>query len=120
MQKSSIKKCLIALGAAALMNAPAMAADIEAGKKIVQNVCKTCHGMNGNGNPENPDAATSPRLAGQYVDYMEKALEDYASGKRKNPIMSGFAAMLSPADRRNVAAYYSGQTGGVVTIQVSK
>jgi cytochrome c553 len=120
MKYPNMNKTLIAVAASFALQAPAMAADLDAGKKIVQTVCKTCHGLSGNGNPENADAATSPRLAGQYADYMEKALADYANGKRKNPIMRGFASMLSPADRRNVAAYFMAQEGGVVTIEVSK
>jgi cytochrome c553 len=38
-----------------------------------------------------------------------KALRDYKSGARKNPIMTGFAATLSDKDIENVAAYYASQ-----------
>ena len=34
-----------------------------------------------------PVDPTYPKLAGQYADYLEKALRDYQSGGRKNPIM---------------------------------
>lgn len=73
-----------------------------AGKKKVEQVCQSCHGMDGLGIND-----TYPKLAGQFADYLEKALTDYKSGERKNPIMSGFAASLSEQDIENVAAYYS-------------
>ncbi len=72
------------------------------GRKKVEQVCKSCHGTDGLGIND-----TYPKLAGQFEDYLIKALTDYKSGERKNPIMSGFAASLSEQDIENVAAYYS-------------
>ena len=72
------------------------------GKKKVEQVCKSCHGVDGLGIND-----TYPKLAGQFEDYLVKALTDYKTGERKNPIMSGFAASLSEQDIENVAAYYS-------------
>ncbi len=72
------------------------------GKKKVERVCQSCHGMDGLGINE-----TYPKLAGQFADYLVIALKDYKLGERKNPIMSGFAASLSEQDMENVAAYYS-------------
>ncbi len=80
----------------------ASAADVELGKAKAEQVCKTCHGMDGNGIDD-----TYPKLAGQYADYMERALLDYRSGARKNAIMAGFAATLTDEDIANVALYYS-------------
>ena len=65
----------------------AAAADIEAGKKKVQEVCAACHGIDGAA----PIMPNIPKLAGQYPDYLAKALRDYKSGARKNPIMAGIA-----------------------------
>ena len=48
-------------------------------------------------------------LAGQYYDYLVKALSDYKSGKRTNPIMKGFAAQLSKQDMEDLAAWFSSQ-----------
>ncbi len=48
-----------------------------------------------------------PRLAGQHRDYLAKALRDYKSGARKNPIMGGMTAALTKEEIDNVAAYYS-------------
>lgn len=80
----------------------ALAGDADLGKAKAEQVCKTCHGMDGNGIDE-----TYPKLAGQYADYMVQALKDYRSGARKNAIMAGFAATLTDEDIENVAAYYA-------------
>ena len=40
---------------------------------------------------------------------MAKALRDYKSGARKNPIMAGMAAGLTQKDIDDVTAYYSSQ-----------
>lgn len=82
----------------------AQAADLAKGEAKVKEVCQACHGLDGNA--KLPDY---PKLGGQYPDYMEKALRDYKSGARKNPIMAGFAGTLSEADIENVAAYFASQ-----------
>lgn len=78
----------------------------DAGQEIAAKSCQTCHGADGNGSDPQ-----YPRLAGQYADYIERALEDYRSGVRTNPIMAGFAAGLSDQDIKDVAAWFSGQSG---------
>ena len=85
-----------------LVGTYAFAGDAELGKAKAEQVCKTCHGMDGVGIDN-----TYPKLAGQYADYMVQALKDYRSGARKNAIMAGFAATLTDEDIENVAAYYS-------------
>jgi len=86
------------------------AADFEAGKKKAQEVCAACHNMNGIATI--PDY---PLLAGQYPDYLAKALRDYKSGARKNAIMAGFASTLTPQDIENLAAYYAGQPAALAS-----
>jgi cytochrome c553 len=76
----------------------------EAGRAKSQ-VCAACHGPEGN-KPSTPD---QPILAGQHYDYLVKALSDYKSGKRTNPIMKGFAAALSRQDIEDLAAWFSNQ-----------
>lgn len=83
-------------------SAISFAGDVELGKEKAAQVCTACHGMDGVGIDE-----TYPILAGQYADYLEKALQDYRSGARKNAIMAGFAATLTDEDIANVSAYYS-------------
>ena len=55
-------------------------------------------------------APDQPVLAGQYYDYLVRALTDYKIGRRTNPIMKGFAAQLSKEDIEDVAAWFSSQT----------
>jgi len=94
----------LVVAAAFTLTATASAADLAAGQAKVKEVCQACHGMDGNS--QTPDY---PKLAGQYPDYLQKALRDYKSGARKNPIMAGFAGTLTAQDIENVAAYYAAQ-----------
>jgi cytochrome c553 len=95
---------LIALAASGSMSAAVGAASPEAGKAKAAEVCAACHGADGNS-----VAPDFPKLAGQHRDYLAKALRDYKSGQRKNPIMQGFAAGLTKDDIDNVASYYAAQ-----------
>jgi cytochrome c553 len=81
------------------------AANIEAGKKKAGEVCAACHGADG----AKPIAPDQPILAGQYKDYLVRALTDYKTGRRTNPIMKGFASQLSKQDIENLAAWFSSQ-----------
>jgi cytochrome c553 len=92
----------VALGGA--LASSALAADLAAGQAKAKEICQACHGMDGNS-----PTADYPKLGGQYPDYLAKALRDYKDGKRKNPIMAGMAAPLTPKDIENLAAYYSAQ-----------
>lgn len=71
--------------------------------------CQACHGADGNGT-----APQFPRLAGQYPDYLVRALQEYKNGNRKNPIMVPFASKLSTQDMEDIAAYFSALPKGVV------
>lgn len=68
--------------------------------------CAACHGADGNST-----TAEFPRLAGQHADYLVKALRDYKTGARKDPIMAGFAAPLTAQDREDLAVYFASQNG---------
>ena len=76
--------------------------NIPAGKEKATTVCAACHGVDGNKTLDN----TYPKLAGQYSDYLLKALKEYKSGKRNNAIMAGQAQGLSEAEMANLASYY--------------
>ena len=100
-------KALVAMALAACIATPAFAGgSAEAGRQKSEN-CKACHGADGN-TPTGPDF---PRLAGQHEDYLLKALKDYKSGARKNPIMSGQVGGLSAQDMADLAAYFASQKG---------
>lgn len=87
----------------------AFAAEGNAPGKSVEDVakpCAACHGADGNGtNPQ------YPRLAGQYHDYLARALTEYKTGDRQNAIMGGFSKTLSDADIDALARYYSAMPG---------
>ena len=101
-----MKKTLIMLALACAAH-PALSADAKKGEQLAQQQCVACHGKDF----VTPVDPTYPRLAGQYVDYLEKALRDYQTGARKNAIMAGLAKPLSRDDIRNVAAYLSSLPG---------
>ena len=90
--------------ACALLASGAAAADLAAGQAKAKEICQACHGLDGNS-----ATADYPKLGGQHADYLAKALRDYKSGARKNPIMAGFAGALTAQDIDNVAAYYASQ-----------
>ena len=82
----------------------AQAADLAAGQAKAKEICQACHGLDGNS-----PLADYPKIGGQYPDYLAKALRDYKSGARKNPIMAGFAGALTAQDIDNLSAYYASQ-----------
>lgn len=98
-------KLLVALLALALAGVVQAAGNAERGKAKAGQVCVACHGAEGN-KPSTPD---QPILAGQHEDYLVKALTDYKTGARTNPIMKGFAATLSKQDIEDLAAWFSQQ-----------
>lgn len=83
---------------------PASKGDPKAAESIVTQVCAACHGADGN----SPTAA-NPKIAGLNAEYINKQLADFKSGERKNAIMAGMVASLSPQDMLNLAAYFSAQ-----------
>jgi cytochrome c553 len=73
--------------------------------------CSACHGFAGNSR-----SATMPILAGMNVDYLKKALQDYASGKRTSPEMEPYAKMAIQLGVNDVAAYFAAQQKQPTTI----
>lgn len=108
----TMKKILI-IAAALAVSSQVYAGDPAAGREKAK-VCAACHGEGGN-SPETKHGAKEvspadfPKLAGQYNDYLVRALKDYQSGARKNPIMAAQAANLKPEDIADLAAYFSSQ-----------
>ncbi|WP_448213977.1 c-type cytochrome [Colwellia sp. MEBiC06753] len=96
-----MKKMTLAIAAAAMMAAPAFAADIEAGKAKAA-VCAACHGAEGVS-----AIPMYPNLAGQKEAYIVKQLNDFKAGNRKDPVMAPMAMPLTDADIANLAAYYA-------------
>lgn len=72
--------------------------------------CAACHGPTG----VSPSGAF-PTLAGQHASYLVKALQDYQTGERKNPIMASQVANLSAREIKALAAWYAAQEGPLYT-----
>lgn len=102
-----MKKQILAAAAIAVVAQGAAAADLAAGAKIAEAQCAACHGKDG----KTPTDPSYPKLAGQYSDYLLKALNDYHTGARKNAIMGAIAKPLSKSDMQNLAAYYASLPG---------
>jgi cytochrome c553 len=88
----------------AMLAAPvALAADAAAGQRKAE-TCVACHGSDGNST--NP---AFPTLAAQTPLYIYYQLLQFREGRRVNEQMSPFAAKLSDADMKDIAAYFSAQ-----------
>lgn len=106
-----VSPAILVIGALILLFPPrSMAQDVALGRKIVTKggagsavACSSCHGANSEGNA----AAGFPRLAGMSTAYVEEQLNNFAEGKRQNPIMSPIAKQLSPAERKAVGVYFA-------------
>jgi cytochrome c553 len=96
--------------------APALAQDrpaIERGRDLAESAqpgrtpaaCALCHGPAGAGRPP-----LYPYLAGQHAAYLERQLELFQDGRRRDDpmgIMAAVAKQLSPAQMKDAAAYYA-------------
>jgi cytochrome c553 len=93
-----------------VVHGSALAGDPANGKAISEKgaggpPCASCHGLDG----AKPVAPENPILAGQYEDYIVRALLDYKSGKRANPVMKAIADPLKKKDIEDVAAWFARQ-----------
>ncbi len=78
--------------------------DLAAGEAKATAVCVACHATDGSrGQP------AYPILQGQHPEYLIKQLIEFKEGKRKDPVMTGIAAALTPEDIRNVSHFYAGK-----------
>ena len=101
--------CIALIGQA---DAAAVKGNAVAGKQKAA-ACAACHGADGNKTID----GNHPKLAGQYADYLLKALKDYKSGNRSNAIMAGQVQNLSEADMANLAVYYASLPGQIGIIK---
>jgi cytochrome c553 len=83
-------------------SAKTAAADVGAGKAMVERNCKACHGLDGKG-----IAPAIPNLAAQRERYLFNSLKEYKDGKRSHAALKNLTANMSEADLRNVAAYFA-------------
>ncbi len=103
---------LACVAAWALAPLGAAAADAP---EVVQTVCAACHGPDGNSL-----APTFPKLAGLQVEYLEKQLREFLSGKRKNDLMDSSLPALKAANLGDVVAYYASQKRSAGTVSDDK
>lgn len=78
--------------------------DAKKGKELAAS-CLTCH------NDDNSAGASNPILSGQHANYMERAMQEYQSGKRKNALMQSMVQGLSEDEIKDIAAYFTSQKG---------
>ncbi len=64
--------------------------------------CATCHGVRGEGN-----GFDAPRLAGLPAGYLQKQMQDYATGLRPHAVMGDVARFLDRHERVRVANHYA-------------
>ncbi len=87
------------LGATEKAAARPATADIANGEVVFNaKSCAACHSADGNSS-----IPANPKLAQQHPEYLVKQLQEFKSAKRKSPVMSGMAAMLSEQEMRDVA-----------------
>ena len=67
-------------------------------------LCASCHGERGIAT-----AASIPNLAGQNLDYLRNAVQQYQSGARDVPAMRAATAMLGAAELERVLQWYAAQ-----------
>ncbi len=106
-------KRVLGLLVAAAMAPVCSAADLEAGKAKVTQVCAACHGANGVSVSD-----TIPNLAAQRAVYIEGQLKAFKEGTRRaagptSPAatMAAIATQLGADDMANVAAYFASLPG---------
>lgn len=100
---------VLAFGALFVVVGTVAAQNAARGQRIAGQVCAACHAADGNS-----VAATNPKIAGQFAEYLHKQLADFRpqAGKkpaRENAIMTPLVANLSEDDIQSLAAYYAGQ-----------
>jgi len=85
---------------------------IGAAPTKVTELCVACHGKDGVG-----ITVEYPTLAGQHADYLERALQEYKRGDRKNPVMPAFVGNLSNEELKTIAEYYAAQRPNLETVK---
>lgn len=110
-----MKKAILVLVGASCISGAAIAyaaGNAKAGASL-SITCVGCHGAGGNST--NP---MWPKLASQHEDYIAKQLADFKAGRRKDPMMSGMVATLTPKQMSDLGAYFASQK--MTTVRATK
>lgn len=78
--------------------------DADNGKKLAVS-CMACH------NGDTQAGAANPVLGSQHANYLERAMQEYQSGKRNNALMQSMVQGLSADEIKDIAAYFTSQKG---------
>jgi cytochrome c553 len=68
-------------------------------------LCAACHGPNGHASMPGV-----PNLAGQRLDYLRQALQQYRDGRRDVPVMRAAIGPVNAAELDQLARWYSAQS----------
>jgi cytochrome c553 len=77
---------------------------VATGKKPDVRACSLCHLTTGDGHPE------SANVAGLSAPYIQRALREFAAGRRQNnrsPVMATIAKGMTPDEMREAAEYFA-------------
>ena len=77
---------------------------VATGKKPDVRACSLCHLTTGDGHPE------SANVSGLSAPYIQRALREFADGRRKNnrsPVMATIAKGMTPDEMREAAEYFA-------------
>lgn len=88
---------------------------------LQKGACFSCHGE-GFSKPIDP---SYPKVAGQYSDYVFRALQSYKTDGnpligRSNGVMAGIAKQFKPAEMREIAKYLGSLDGDLQTVPQSR
>jgi len=78
--------------------------DAKKGKELAAS-CLACH------NDDTSAGASNPILSGQHSNYLERAMQEYQTGKRKNALMQSMVQSFSEDEIKDLAAYFTSQKG---------
>lgn len=109
--KKTLALCIFTLGSTATIAASADLTGDAAAGKTKSAICAACHGADGNS--VNPLWA---KLAGQHSSYIVQQLQGFKSGARQDASMAPMVASLTEQDMLDLAAYFSGQSGKIGTV----
>jgi cytochrome c553 len=94
---------------------PAWAGALDSPGALKTLNCAACHGAAGQSASD-----TMPILAGLWPEYFQKAIEDYASGKRPSPEMEPFAKHVLDLGVADIAAYFGAQRRAPTAVRVDR
>lgn len=96
-----MRGAVVPILAATLAAGPAAAGDPALGR-VKSVMCRACHDEDGRGR-----IPAAPNLGGQSLDYMRKAIADFASRERRSDPMDAVVRAVDPADIEDILAWYA-------------